>query len=93
MSDESPANELPWVEVPWQQVAADTLDNLVAEFVHREGTDYGESEVPLARKVAQVHEQLRRGEVLILFDPASETVNLVTRAQWRELLRGQPTPD
>lgn len=75
------------IEVPWQEVAAETLDRLIEEFATRDGTDYGESEVPLARKVTQVREQLRRGEVLIVFDEASEAVNLLSRADYRERLR------
>ena len=29
--------------VPWQDIAPETLENLISEFVLREGTDYGES--------------------------------------------------
>ncbi len=28
--------------VPWQELEPDTLDNLIQEFVSRDGTDYGE---------------------------------------------------
>lgn len=37
--------------VPWQQIAPDTLDSLIREFVLREGTDYGEVEISLQDKV------------------------------------------
>lgn len=67
------------IEVPWQELAADTLDRLLEEFVTRDGTDYGEREVPLAQKVEQVRTQLRRGLVLIVFDELSESVTIVTR--------------
>lgn len=75
------------VEVPWDAIAADTLEALVEEYVTRDGTDYGDSEVPLARKVAQVREQLRRGEVVIVFEEATESINLLTRRDLRERLR------
>jgi uncharacterized protein len=59
----------------------DTLRAVVESFVLREGTDYGEHEMSLDDKVAQVLVQLRRGEAHITFDPASESVNVVvTRA-------------
>lgn len=65
--------------VPWQQLAADTLQNLIEEFVTRDGTDYGESEIPLTTRVEQVQRQLRSGEVVIWFDAVTETVTLMTR--------------
>jgi uncharacterized protein YheU (UPF0270 family) len=55
----------------------DTLRAVIESFVLREGTDYGEHETSLDAKVAQVLLQLRRGEVHITFDPATESVNVV----------------
>lgn len=81
------------MEVPWQDIAPATLEALLEEFVTRDGTDYGETEAPLARKVAQVREQVRRGEVLIVFDEISESVTLLTRQQYRAAGRGQPAQD
>lgn len=74
------------IEVPWREIAPETLDALIEEFVTREGTEYGETEVPLARKVAQVREQLRRNDVCIVFDEALQSVNLMTRRQFTERL-------
>jgi uncharacterized protein YheU (UPF0270 family) len=71
--DEPPA-EL--VEIPAAQLAPETLQSLVESFVLREGTDYGVQEVSLASKVAQVVRQLQRGEVRIVFDPATESVDI-----------------
>jgi uncharacterized protein len=64
------------VDVPMTELAPDTLQALVETFVLREGTDYGEREVPLATKVAQVVKQLQRGEARIVFDPATESVDI-----------------
>jgi uncharacterized protein YheU (UPF0270 family) len=64
------------VEVPLTQLAPDTLQALVESFVLREGTDYGEQELPLATKVGQVLRQLQRGEARIVFDPATESVDI-----------------
>jgi uncharacterized protein YheU (UPF0270 family) len=74
------------IEVPWREIAPETLDALIEEFVTREGTEYGETDVPLARKVAQVREQLRRNDVCIVFDEAMQSVNLMTRRQFSERL-------
>jgi uncharacterized protein YheU (UPF0270 family) len=64
------------VEVPAAELSAATLQSLIEAFVLREGTEYGPQEVPLATKVAQVIQQLRRGEARIVFDPATESVDI-----------------
>ncbi|MBF5058436.1 hypothetical protein Y5W_03730 [Alcanivorax sp. 521-1] len=71
--------------VPWSDIDRATLDNLIEEFVTRDGTDYGEQEVATATKVEQVRAQLKRGEASVVFDDATETVSVMTREQLREL--------
>lgn len=70
--------------VPWQEIPAATLDNLIEEFVTRDGTDYGEREIATATKVEQVCAQLKRGDAAVVFDDATETVSIFTREQLRE---------
>lgn len=65
--------------IPYQQIAADTLHNLIEYYVLREGTDYGDSEVPLARKVQQVMQQLQREEVVIVYSELHESINLMPK--------------
>ena len=65
------------VEIPHKQLAADLLRSVVESFVLREGTDYGEKEFSLEQKVAQVLRQLDRGEAQIIFDPTSQSLDLV----------------
>jgi uncharacterized protein YheU (UPF0270 family) len=81
------------IDVPWQDIAAETLDALIEEFVTREGTEYGAADVPLARKVVQVRTQLQRGDVVIVFDELSESVNLLTKQDYRERLRAAAAGD
>ena len=38
--------------VPWQEPEPETLDNLIQEFVSRDGTDYGEQEYSQAAEKA-----------------------------------------
>ena len=63
--------------VPPEALTAVVLRALIEEFVSRDGTDYGESERTLEEKVADVERQLARGEIAIVFDAESESVNLV----------------
>lgn len=65
--------------IPYQQISPDALQGLIEEFITREGTDYGEIEFSLAQKVSQVERQLARGDIVIVFDSATETVSILTK--------------
>jgi hypothetical protein len=65
--------------IPWQDLPAATLDNLIESFVLREGTDYGEESFSLAEKVAQVRQQLERGDVVILYSELHESVTIAPK--------------
>lgn len=65
--------------IPYESIDADTLYQLVESFVLREGTDYGQEEVPLDEKVNQVLEQLRDGRVVIEYSEEHESVNIIPR--------------
>jgi len=67
------------VLVPHSELSPDILRAVIESFVLREGTDYGEHEGSLDQKVGAVMRQLVRGEAQILFDPATESVAIVTR--------------
>jgi hypothetical protein len=67
------------IDVPHAQLAPEVLRRLVEEFVTRDGTDYGAIERTLAEKVAVVMQQLETGEVAIVVDTESETVDIVAR--------------
>ena len=70
-------NEPTAIDVPYTTLSDETLERLIAEFVTRDGTDYGDTERPLADKIADVRRQLARGEAKIVYDPESETANIV----------------
>ncbi len=65
------------IEVPHTELSEEARRGVAESFVLREGTDYGERDVPFETKVAQVLEQLERGEARIMFDPATESVTLI----------------
>jgi len=68
------------VEIPHTELAPETLRAVIESFVLREGTDYGERDVPLASKVADVIRQLERREAVIVFDPNTESIDILPRA-------------
>ncbi len=80
-----PGGRPPPIDVPHRELPPETLRAVVESFVLREGTEYGERDVALEVKVEQVMLQLERGEVKILFDPASESVDIVVCRTGRAL--------
>ena len=62
--------------IPWKDIEPDTLENLIKEFVLREGTDYGDVEISLQDKIDQVKHQLASGGANIVFSELHETVDI-----------------
>ena len=67
----------PPIVVPHAELSADALNGVIESFVLREGTDYGERDVAFETKVAQVRRQLDKGEAEIVFDPDSESIQIL----------------
>jgi uncharacterized protein YheU (UPF0270 family) len=65
------------IVIPHTELSSEALRSVVESFVLREGTDYGEREISLDQKVAQVLRQLERGEARIIFDAELESVDIV----------------
>ncbi|MBU0681701.1 MAG: YheU family protein [Proteobacteria bacterium] len=65
------------VEVPYDQLEAETLHNLIQEFVTRDGNDWGNGDGALEAKVGQVMQQLRNRQAKVVFDLKSQTANIV----------------
>jgi uncharacterized protein len=67
------------VEVPHTALEKELLRAVIESFVLREGTDYGERELSLDDKVRRVERLLERGDARIVFDPRTESVDVVTK--------------
>ena len=72
------------MEIPYRELAEETLQRLIESFVLREGTDYGHSDYSLEDKVERVKRQLSTGAVVIVFDPETESVNILTRRELQQ---------
>ncbi len=66
------------VEVPYEQLEEETLQNLIKEFVTRDGNDWGNVDGGLENKIAQVMQQLHNRQANVVFDLQSQTANIVT---------------
>lgn len=65
------------VEVPIQELSEGALRAVVESFINREGTDYGAVERTLEEKVADVMRQLEAGTASLVFDPETESIQII----------------
>ena len=66
--------------IPHDLLEAETLNNLLEDFVTREGTDNGD-DTPLATRVERARHALKRGEAVIVFDPESQQCQLMLKSE------------
>ena len=65
------------LEIPYDQINADTLQRMIQEFVTRDGADWADAGCTLEDKVDQVLQQLKNKKVKVVFDQMSQTANFV----------------
>ena len=65
------------VPIPFAELTSNALQGVIESFVLSECTDYGERDYSLEQKVAHVRRQLERGEAKIMFDPNTESIDIV----------------
>ena len=68
---------MPFIEIAYDQLSSDALYGVIKEFVTRDGTDYGDREVPLETKISEVLGQLKSGKAVIVFDPELGSCNIL----------------
>lgn len=71
------------IVIPYRELSAEALRGVLESFVLREGTEYGEHDVSLDEKVAQVLHQLERGEAQVIFHTALESIDIVVAKPMR----------
>jgi uncharacterized protein YheU (UPF0270 family) len=67
------------VKIPYEQLSKEALNGVIEEFVTRNGTDYGEAEISLETKIAQVLGLLKSKDAFIVFDHDTETSTIVNK--------------
>ncbi len=68
-----------FTEVPYEKINPEALRNLIAEYIERDGTFYGESELPMDQRVDVIIEQLRSRKAAITWDLKTESSNIVLK--------------
>jgi uncharacterized protein YheU (UPF0270 family) len=65
------------LDIPYEQLAPETLTAILEEYASREGTDYGDVVYTLEQKVRALRRQLERGDIGVTFDTQTQTCSLV----------------
>lgn len=64
--------------IPFQLLNADVLQNLIEDFVSRDGTDNGD-ETPLSKKVERVMYALEKKQTFIVYDQETDSCSLALK--------------
>ena len=72
------------MRIPYQQLDETTLNNLIEQYILREGTDYGEVEFSLQQKTQQVLEQIKNEDIYIMYSELNESVTLVSKQEFQQ---------
>ena len=75
--------------IPWESLSEAALEGVIQDFVTRDGTDYGDREVSLETRVAQVRRQLVAGTAVVVFDSDLDSASIVPAEQ----IKGRPGDD
>jgi len=76
------------VEVPYQQLAPETLRKVIEDLVTRDGTDYGDVEKTLEQKAAKLLRLLETGAAKLVVDLATESIGLMTPEELARSTKG-----
>lgn len=65
------------VDVPYERISSEILQNMITEFVTREWEELGVSSCTLHDKIEQVHRQLQEKKAKVVFDLTTNSCNIV----------------
>jgi uncharacterized protein len=73
--------------IPHDRLSQEALQGLIEEFVTRDGTDTGYIDGSLEKNVEMIIRQLKRRDVFIVFDEATQTANIMPKDSVRAVLQ------
>ena len=62
--------------IPVNKLSPEALQGVIEEFIPRDGTDYGEIEIPQETRFRHVKQKLETGLAVLIFDDETETTNI-----------------
>jgi uncharacterized protein YheU (UPF0270 family) len=69
--------------IPHEKLNPEALRGLIEEFVTRPGTDTGYTEGSLDENVEMVMTQLKLGDILVVYDEAAQSANIVPKENFK----------
>ena len=63
-------------KIPVNKLSPKALQGVIEEFITRDGTDYGEIEVPMETLFRHAKQKLENGLAVLIFDDETETTNI-----------------
>jgi len=66
------------VKILIDQLSPESILGVIEEFVSRDGTYYGMTDVPFETKMQQVKRQLKSGQSVLVYDEAMQTCNILS---------------
>ena len=70
--------------IPYQSLEPETLNAIIEAFVLTEGTEYGNEDVSLTEKIAQVKLQLSQQTAVLVYSELHQSVNILPAEQFTE---------
>ena len=68
--------------IPWQELAEDTLINIVESVILREGTDYGSHEQTFEQKKTALLNRIRQGSAVIVWSELHESIDIKNKTEF-----------
>ncbi|MCB0356763.1 MAG: YheU family protein [Bdellovibrionales bacterium] len=67
-------------------MSSEVLQQIIEEFILREGTDYGWHEFSFEEKKSHIYKQLEVEKIKIIYDPNNESITLLTKEEFNKTL-------
>ncbi|MBN6075555.1 YheU family protein [Aggregatibacter actinomycetemcomitans] len=68
--------------IPWQELAEETLVNIVERVILREGTDYGSHEQTFEQKKKALLNRIRQGNAVIVWSELHESIDIKDKTEF-----------
>ena len=75
----------PPVEIERDSISPEAVNAILESFILREGTDYGFQELSLEKKIENLKKKWDKKDVILVFDPNTESVTFLTKTEWAKL--------
>ncbi len=70
--------------IPYDALSESALQDLIEDFVTREGTDYGRNEMSMQEKAEHLLALLKSGDMLISYNEDTQSCGLVNKEKYTD---------